>query len=187
MPASHEWHTPRLIIREFREQDAAGLTELHADPEATRFIGGVWPPGRAKEILPLIISKYPTSEYEWFAVARREDDAFLGVCWLGPLSPRWCEALGVGPQIELGYRYVRRYWGNGYATEAGRAMLGRGFEELDLPQIVAIVRPENVASDRVLIKLGMHYRKTAARDDRVTVKYYALSRDEYRAQQNACG
>ncbi len=185
MPANHEWHTPRLLIREFREEDAAGLTELHSDPEATRFIGGVWPADRSKEILPLIVSKYQTNEYEWFAVARREDDVFLGVCWLGQLSPRWCEALEIGPQIELGYRYVRRHWGNGYATEAGRAMLRRGFEELELPEIVAIVRPDNVASDRVLNKLGMHYRKSATRADGVTVKYYTLGRDEYRGQEQA--
>jgi RimJ/RimL family protein N-acetyltransferase len=183
VPANHQWHTPRLIIRELREQDAAGLTELHADPEATHFIGGVWQPGRAKEILPLIIRNYQTNKYEWFAVARKEDDAFLGVCWLGPLGAKWCEALQIETPIELGYRYVRRHWGNGYATEAGQAMLRRGFEELELAEIVAIVRPDNVASDRVLNKLGMRYRKSATRDsDGVTVKYYTLSRDEYRAQ-----
>ncbi len=88
--------------------------------------------------------------------------------------------------MELGYRYVRRHWGNGYATEAGRAMLRRGFEELGLPQIVAIVRPENTASDRVLNKLCMQYCKSATRDDGVTVKYYTPGRDEDRARQQAC-
>jgi RimJ/RimL family protein N-acetyltransferase len=183
---NHEWHTPRLVIREFREQDAAGLNELQTDPEATRFIGGAWPPGRVKEILPKIIKSYQASQYEWFAVARKEDDAFLGVCWLGPLGAKWCEALQISTPIELGYRYARRYWGNGYATEAGQAMLRRGFEELELPEIVAIVRPDNVASDRVLNKLGMRYRKSATREsDGVTIKYYTLSRDEFRAQ--VCG
>ncbi len=187
MADHHEWHTPRLVIRELRETDAAGLAELHSDPEATRFIGGVWPDGRPRELLPLIISKYRTNEYEWFAVVRKEDHAFLGVCWLGQLSPRWCEALQITQPIELGYRYVRRHWGNGYATEAGRAMLGRGFEELDLAEIVAIVRPDNVASDRVLNKLGMRYCKSATRADGVTVKYYTLSREEFRAQVQARG
>lgn len=182
MPLRHEWHTPRLVIREFHETDADGLNELQTDPETTRFIGGAWPGGRAREIIPLIMSKYATNEYEWFAVTRKEDDAFLGVCWLGPLSPRWCEVLQIGPPIELGYRYVRRHWGNGYATEAGRAMLGRGFEELGLAEIAAIVRPDNIASDRVLNKLGMHYCKSATRADGVTVKYYTLSREQYRSQ-----
>lgn len=183
MANNHEWHTPRLFIRELREQDVAGLNELQTDPEATHFIGGIWSPDRVKEILSLIIKNYQTKEYEWFAVARKEDDAFLGVCWLGPLGAKWCEALQIGPSVELGYRYARRHWGNGYATEAGQAMLRRGFEELGLPEIVAIVRPDNVASDRVLNKLGMHYRKSVTRDsDGVAVKYYTLSRDEYRAQ-----
>jgi ribosomal-protein-alanine N-acetyltransferase len=181
MANRHEWHTPRLLIREFREQDAAGLNELHTDPEATRFIGGVWPPDRAKEILPLIIRNYQVKEYEWFAVTRKEDAAFLGACWLAPMGAKWCEALKIDPPIELGYRYVRRHWGQGYATEAGQRMLRRGFEELDLSEIASIVRPDNVASDRVLNKLSMQYRRSAVRDG-ITAKYYTLSREQYRAQ-----
>ena len=176
MTIHHEWHTPRLVIRELREQDADGLDDLHSDPEATRFIGGVWPPARVREVLPKIIQGYQSNAYEWFAVTRREDDAFLGVCWLGPLGPRWCKVLQIEPPIELGYRYIRRYWGQGYASEAGRAMLRRGFEELDLSEIIAVVRPDNVASDRVLNKLGMRYLKSLTRDDGVAVKYYTLSR-----------
>lgn len=181
IPTKQEWHTERLIIRRFSQQDAAGLGELHSDPEATRFIGGVRPPDWVAQILGGIMANYQTSLFEWFAVVRKHDDAFLGVCWLGRLNPKWCEALEIGPQIELGYRYIRRYWGQGYATEAGRAMLSRGFEDLGLSEIVAIVRPENLASDRVLNKLDMHYRKSATRADGITVKYYTLSRDEYRA------
>lgn len=181
MPPIHEWRTPRLLIRRFREDDLQGLYELHADPEATRFIGGVWSRERAEKTLPLIIGNYQAKELEWFAVTLEQAGTFLGACWLGPMSPRWCDVLGIGPQIELGYRYDRRYWGNGYATEAGRAMLRRGFTELGLPEIASIVRPDNVASDRVLNKLGMQYRKSGTRDDGVTARYYTLSREAFLA------
>jgi [ribosomal protein S5]-alanine N-acetyltransferase len=182
MSARHEWHTPRLIIREFRQEDADGLTEMQTDPEATRFIGGVWPIDRAKEILPLIMANYQTKDLEWFAVTRKQDGAFLGACWLAPLGKKWLEPLQIESEIELGYRYVHRFWGNGYATEAGQAMLRRGFEELELPQIGSIVNQDNVASDRVLNKVGMRYRKSVTAHG-ITIKYYTLSREEYRAQQ----
>ncbi len=182
MPLRHEWHTPRLIIREFREEDAGGFSEMQTDPEAMRFLGGVWPADRARQVIPQIMQNYRDKDLEWYAVTRKEDGAFVGVCFVAPLGEKWCTALEVGPQIELGYRYVRRFWGNGYATEAGAAMLKWGFEELQLPQIVAIVKKDNVASDRVINKLGMIYRKSVDRDG-VTAKYYTLTRDEYLATQ----
>jgi RimJ/RimL family protein N-acetyltransferase len=184
MAHKHEWETDRLLIRRFREEDAAGLEELHSDAETCRFLGGIWPDGRARQILPLIISNYQTKDMEWFAVSRKEDDALLGACWLAPLGQKWLEPLGIDPEIEIGYRYIRRYWGNGYATEAGRAMLRRGFEEMNLPQIGSIVNQENIASDRVLIKLGMQFRK-AVDAHGITVKYYTLGREDFRANQLA--
>jgi len=60
-------------------------------------------------------------------------------------------------EIEVGYHLARAFWGRGYATEAARACVRFGFEQLNLERIVAVVQPANVASRRVLEKCGLTY------------------------------
>ena len=89
------------------------------------------------------------------AVVLRETDRLIGWCGLGPLDFDESE-------IELYFGLSTEHWGKGIATEAGVLMLDCGFRRLDLDRIVAVVQPGNVASKRVLGKLGMIYRKTVA-------------------------
>jgi [ribosomal protein S5]-alanine N-acetyltransferase len=172
MDQPKQWHTPRLIIRRFREDDLVPLYEMHADPETTKYLDGVWTMDRAQGALGRIMEGNATDDLRWMAVTERESEKFIGVCWLARLGARWEKALGPG-HIELGYRYDRRYWGRGYATEAGAAMLRRGFDELNLKQIVAIVDVRNFASERVLQKLGMQYHRTFEQQG-LTIKFYTL-------------
>jgi RimJ/RimL family protein N-acetyltransferase len=81
------------------------------------------------------------------AVVLRQTDQFIGLCWLTPSK-------FLGDRIELGFRYVPGAWGKGLATEAGRSILRIGLEELHLREIGAAVHPDNLASIRVLEKLG---------------------------------
>ena len=60
-----------------------------------------------------------------------------------------------GPEIEVGYRFLKDHWNNGYATEAAAASIAYGFDELDLERIVAVALESNVASRRVLEKCGL--------------------------------
>lgn len=180
MSNSYEWHTPRLLIRRFRPEDLDGFYELQGDPEATWFIGGPWTLDKTRQTLGAIIANYANRELEWHAVTLKDGGAVLGACWLGPLAQGWCEALGIPSAIELGYRYAKRFWGHGYATEAGAAMARRGFDELKLEQIVTIIRPENIASDRVIQKLGMRYQRSARREA-VAIKFYTLDRSQWAA------
>ena len=64
---------------------------------------------------------------------------------------------GKGPEVELGYDIARKHWGKGYATEAGAACLRYGFKEAELDRIISLTHPENIASQRVLEKLGFAY------------------------------
>jgi len=168
-------HTTRLLIRHFRADDWRDLHRLQGDPQATAFIGGTWTEQKCREMVARSVAAYPSNLWEWWAVADRQTDRVLGACWLGPLNRRWCEALGWGEEIELGYRYAREHWGKGYATEAARAMLGRGFDDLGLRRIVAIVDVRNAASERVLQKLGMRPAEIGAHDG-VTIRGYRLER-----------
>lgn len=80
-----------------------------------------------------------------------------------------------GPEIEVGYRFLRGHWGNGYATEAATAAIRYGFDELELDRIVAVTLPTNRASRRVLEKCGLSYEGTVQVYGHTQVKY-ALNR-----------
>ncbi|HKB19364.1 MAG TPA: GNAT family N-acetyltransferase [Gaiellaceae bacterium] len=60
-----------------------------------------------------------------------------------------------GPEVEVGYRFLKGHWGRGYATESARAAIGYGFDEIGLERIVAVALESNVASRRVLEKCGL--------------------------------
>jgi RimJ/RimL family protein N-acetyltransferase len=62
-----------------------------------------------------------------------------------------------GPEVEVGYRFMRRCWGKGYATEAARASIDSGFAELGLERIVAVTTPDNRPSRRVMEKCGLTF------------------------------
>ena len=83
--------------------------------------------------------------------------------------------LADGPEVEVGYRFLRNHWGNGYATEAARASIRFGFEELELERIVAVTMPTNRASRRVMEKCGLAFVGVMQVYGTAQVKY-ALSR-----------
>lgn len=154
MGNEREWLTERLLIRQFRADDLDGLFELQSDPIATHFVGGPWDLERTRTALHAIVDNYSKTGLEWMAVTRRADAAVMGVCWLKQWGPFWRDVLPA-EDMELGYRYARQYWGQGYATEAARAMVTRGFDELGLDRVAAIVDIKNLVSERVLQKIGM--------------------------------
>jgi RimJ/RimL family protein N-acetyltransferase len=80
-------------------------------------------------------------------VSRRDDGRFVG--WVS------LKFAGESPDVEVGYRLVFDAWGSGFATELARAMLGRGFDLLQLDRIIGVTHPDNHASQRVLAKVGM--------------------------------
>lgn len=80
-------------------------------------------------------------------VARKETGEALG----------WCGLKNEDGVIDLGYRFFRSAWGKGYATEAAQACIDYGFDKLNMPRITGRVLPDNIASCRVLEKVGMTF------------------------------
>jgi RimJ/RimL family protein N-acetyltransferase len=152
--------TERLQLRAFVEGDWQAMHAMLSDPEVIRYI----PAGSASEeetrehVQALIVGHKDHPPRYNFAVVLRSEDAFIGMCFLSIGS-----RAGEPRQADLGYLLDRRYWGQGYATEATRAVLDFGFRKLDLHRVYATCRPANVASSRVLEKLGMrreaHFRQ----------------------------
>ncbi len=140
--------TARMDLTEMVPPDAPELFALNGDPEVIRYVGdGPFASVEAAQAFLASYRDYRAYGYGRWALRRREDGALLGWCGL-----KYHPDTG---ETDLGYRLHRRYWGQGYATEAGRACLDYGFWKLGLRRIVAQVMAANLASIRVLEKCGM--------------------------------
>lgn len=144
--------TKRLILRPATLDDAPHLLSLNSDPEVMHFTGD-------EKLLNLLeaenlIRDRMMAQYEKYKMSRfslcLKDGTFIGWCGL-----KYFEDNG---EVDLGYRLMKKYWGQGYATEASFAALQNGFEKLNLQKIVARAMPDNKASIKVLQKLGMTFR-----------------------------
>lgn len=147
--------TARLILREMRPDDAPALFLLNEDPEVLRYTGDV--PFASERHAREFLADYPATSYlrdgygRWACLSRTTHE-LLGWCGL---------RMQDSGEVDLGYRLFQRCWGRGYATEAARACLDVGFATLRLPVIVARAADANVASLRVITKLGMQRRESA--------------------------
>ena len=160
--------TERLIIRPFQLEDVEAAYQLNLDPEVSRYTsdGGVVPKEEIeRRIVEDVLGDYQKHGFGRLAVELKEEGKFIGFTGL-----KYLEDLG---EVDLGYRFMRPYWGMGIATESGRACLDLGFRILGLDRIIAMVLPENTGSIRVLEKLGFQYEKEMM-DEGNWVKIYAL-------------
>jgi ribosomal-protein-alanine N-acetyltransferase len=140
--------TERLEIRAFEPSDLEALHAVYGDPEVTRFIPDYPTLEHTRRALDIHVREARAGNPAFWALIERESGALIGDAGLGLVE-------GVGPEIELGYTLGPRWWGRGYATEAARAVRDHAFGPLGLTEVVALVRPANVASIHVLEKIGM--------------------------------
>jgi [ribosomal protein S5]-alanine N-acetyltransferase len=145
--------TQRLIIRPAISADAFHLFTLNSDPEVMKYTGDT----RTKSVIDAqnlirdqLTPQFLKHKMARFMVFRKQDNTFIGWCGL-KYFPETRE-------VDLGYRLMKKFWSQGYATEAGRACLEYGFQKLALERIIAKTMPENVASIKVMQKLGMTFR-----------------------------
>ena len=157
MKVKYILETPRLLLREFGEEDAPHFFELNEDPEVVRYTGD--PPfasvEEARQFL-LNYDQYRKYGYGRWAVLLKPEGAGDLPAWIGWCGLKHIPELG---ETDIGFRFIRRYWGRGYATEAARACLDYGFRILRLKRIVGRVMRENAASVRVLEKIGLEFWK----------------------------
>jgi RimJ/RimL family protein N-acetyltransferase len=142
--------TDRLLLRQWRDDDLDAWAALNADPEVREFFPEVLTREQAAGSLGHFQGELAARGWGWWAVEERDTGRLIGMAGLDPVD----EGLPFHG-IEAGWRLAREAWGKGYATEAGRAVLGYGFDELHLPEILAVTAAGNVRSQAVMRRLGM--------------------------------
>jgi len=151
--------TPRLLLREYSLDDYEGVHEYAKDDSTVRFM--TWGPNTTDDTLDFIKAAIGQQSIEprlnyHFVVAIRETGRIIGGCGIHIVRPE--HRIG-----EIGYCFNKHYWGKGYATESAGALLKFGFIFLNLHRIKATCDPRNIASTRVMEKIGMrreaHFRE----------------------------
>jgi RimJ/RimL family protein N-acetyltransferase len=168
--------TDRLILRPFREADAAVLCELMQDPDVVEFIGDRQTPSPEDcwRAVAGWIGHWVMRGYGPWAVTDRASGAFMGRVGIH-FPESW-------PQPELGYTLGKPYWGKGFATEAVRASMDWGFTNRDFPELASLIDPLNTRSIAVATRVGETYRRdTVLRGHRLRV--YVITRPEWEAQR----
>jgi RimJ/RimL family protein N-acetyltransferase len=156
--------TERLLLRLPVSDDAPAAAELLTDPEVMRYLGGsVVPREQVSEVIAKWSRRWRESGMGPFVVERRSDGRFLGRAGLLVWDARtWAHATladaGEHAQPELGWALARAHWGNGYATEAACAVRVWARAERGIERLVSLIAPDNVASQRVALRL--HARPT---------------------------
>ncbi len=156
--------TERIEHRAFTPDDCEAFYRLNSHPEVMRHTGE--PPLKSVEDARQAIIDYPDFEtvgYGRWACVLKETRAVIGFCGLKHLPDL--------DEVDVGYRFLPEYWGQGFATETCSACIGFGFDVLNLNRILGLVLPENEASIRVLEKCGMTRQGEIVFDGESALRY----------------
>jgi RimJ/RimL family protein N-acetyltransferase len=163
--------TPRLLLRHFERRDLDDLFAMDSDDRVMRYLGSGMS-GRTREeceqTLERMVERAAARPgYGLLHASLCDGGSFVGGCGLFPVPD--------GRDIEIAYRLPRAAWGQGFATEMARAVLAHGFDHLRLTRIVGLTWPENLPSQRVLVKIGLQREPDADHYGR-TMQVYAAHR-----------
>jgi RimJ/RimL family protein N-acetyltransferase len=142
--------TARLVLRPPRIEDFERYAQMLADEDATRHLGGVQPRHAAWRKFLQMPGAWMLQGFGMFSILERDTGLWLGQ--LGPWKPDgW-------PGNEIGYTFHPDAWGNGYAIEAAVAAIDWAFAHLGWDEVIHCIAPDNVASQKVAMKLGSSNR-----------------------------
>jgi RimJ/RimL family protein N-acetyltransferase len=159
------------VLRVPRLDDADAFAEYLADPEVMRFLGGETVPREdAPSVVRKWLDRWEANGVGPFAIERREDGRIVGRVGVIVWDTRewrnstFAEA-GEHAQAELGWALMRAHWGNGYATEAARAVRDWARRERAVGRLISLINPDNVQSQRVAERLGAQPTETVTLSD----------------------
>lgn len=190
-----EIETERLLLRQFEWDDLDDLVRICGDARVMKYIGLRGEPmarEETRQALSSIFAHWQRHGFGRWAAVHKNECRLIGYSGLRSF----------GKDAELVYLLDFPYWGHGLATEMARACLGFAFERRAFDYVVAMTKPDNLASRRVLEKVGLQYRQTIKffrhmaemgllypKGDELAdmdVAYYSISSSEYRPASQLC-
>jgi RimJ/RimL family protein N-acetyltransferase len=150
--------TRRLVLRRWRDSDREPFAALNGDPRVMQHFPAVLSRAESDRAVDRIEAHFEKRGFGLFAAELREERAFIG--FIGLSIPDFDAPFT--PCVEIGWRVAAQHWNQGLATEGAQAVLAQGFDSLHLDEIVSFTVPANLASRRVMEKIGM---KRSPEDD----------------------
>ncbi|MFF5379749.1 GNAT family N-acetyltransferase [Pedobacter suwonensis] len=146
--------TERLILRELMPADAEGMFDMNSDADVHRYLGNKPVKSIEQSIaeIEFIRKQYVENGIGRWAVIEKTSGNFLGWSGLKLITATTNNHINY---YDLGYRFSKRFWGKGYATETAIAVIHYGFTELKLNEIIGIADINNLGSIHVLEKVGL--------------------------------
>lgn len=159
------FETDRLLLTTWQASDWIAFRPIATDVEVMRYItGGVpWPDERIQLFVNRQVELFSERSFCRWKLLLKPNEEMIGFCGVG----FWGDSL----EPEIGWWLARAYWGRGLATEAARIALRDAFERVGLERIISIARPANVASTRIMEKLGLKLECEFEKDGVRLVRY----------------
>ncbi len=156
--------TARMRLEPCCEAHFEGLHAMNRLPEVMRFIGGGGPetPEGTRAMIERVQARWADWGYSWWSFLAQDTGQVLGAGAIQHLRPEAgpvtdFDALRSQP-LEIGWRLHPDFWRKGLASEAAQAMAAFAFDTLGAKELLAVRHPDNLDSQRVMERLGMHYR-----------------------------
>ena len=167
-----EFQTDRLLLRKFSEEDAAAFYRLNADWDVMQYTGDkAFESIAESQAFLKQYDPYSSTGFGRWTVLLKSNNEVIGWCGLKRLDEN---------TVDLGYRFFKEHWNKGYATEAAKACLNEGFENYGLDEIIGRTAKLNLASIRVLEKIGMSYFKEAPCEGIENSVYYKINKKDFK-------
>ena len=168
--------TKRLIIRNMETYDANGVFDLDSDPEVHQFLGNspIKKMEQAVHSIDFIRKQYIENGIGRWAIIDKATNDFIG--WTGlKYEQNLRKNLSY---YDLGYRLRKKYWGKGIATEAAIESLKYGFSTMNLNEVCAAANINNIASNKILMKIGLCCIETFELDGELH-NWYKIMKSEW--------
>ncbi|TAL59794.1 MAG: N-acetyltransferase [Legionella sp.] len=187
--------TERLILRTWKPSDIPLMTAISSDPIVMEHFPAIQDSAATQALIDHINQHYEQFGYALYAVEIKDTHEFIG--FVGLNHPRFTipnfQPKGL-PIVEIGWRLSPNHWGQGYATEAAKAVLHYAFTVLELSEIISFTVKANAKSRRVMEKIGLHHSEADDFDhpkleDTSLLKghvLYRLTRDSYLTRTDNC-
>ena len=164
--------TARLLLRPLTPGDVDAIFAIIGDPIAMRHYARSFTHEDAREWIERNLRRYENDGHGIMAAVLKSSGELLGDCGIAR------QTVEGETMLEAGYHLRRDHWGNGYATEAARACIASAFRDLGADKIVALIRPENVASRRVAERNEMRPERQVMHTGLLHV-LYVINREEH--------
>ena len=169
--------TPRLLLREMRHDDAEALFEMDRNHEVHKYL---WqkPISEIEDVhayIDLVRNQYETNKIGRFSTIIKDTNEVIG--WTGIKFVNDHVENGNTNFYDYGYRLNQKFWNKGYATEASKAWLDYGFNQMNIKEMNAYTHAENGASNHVLQKVGFNFIENYPDKEGVIWKWWQLKND----------